>query len=406
MNREKITYLLVTAAGCLLACAIKGVPNSYGLFYEPLAAIMNTGRGQATLHVSIAGLVTGFTTPLVAKATKKINCRLIIIFGMACLLIAGIGTAFSKSLVLVNFLSVFRGLGLACLGPVMITMITGNWFLSRRGTITGLIMSFSGIMGSLFTPFLARHLQEKGFTSSYLLCVGVMIALTLPILFVPFKPQQAGMEPYRSDKEDKKKNYDGYLAYKPFQKTFIILVTASFAVITVTTLTSYLPSFAESIGNDPLSAASLLSASMVGNVVFKFLIGLLIDYLGVAISAVVFMSICLAGLLMIVLLPLSPSLLFVAGILYGACYAVNKVAVPLNIRIIYGDEAYGDAFSMLSLMENLGRSAVITGIGFLYDHTGTYIYSFIIAIAGCVISSAIIYLVQTRVTKAPIHKEG
>ena len=39
------------------------------------------------------------------------------------------------------------------------------------------------------------------------------------------------------------------------EKTFIILITASFAVITVTTLTSYLPSFAESIGNDPLSSS-------------------------------------------------------------------------------------------------------------------------------------------------------
>ena len=83
MKRENRIYLFIVFACCLLACATIGVPNTYGLFYQPLADLLSTGKANVTLHVSIAGLVTGFSSPLVAKATRKISYRFIIISGIA-----------------------------------------------------------------------------------------------------------------------------------------------------------------------------------------------------------------------------------------------------------------------------------------------------------------------------------
>ena len=398
MKTKQRIYFYVVAASCLLACASIGIPNTYGLFYQPLAEALHTGKGNATLHVSIAGLVTGFSSPLIVKALKKISYKTIMMIGLAMLLLSGFVISSSKSLLLVDLMGICRGIGLACTTQVIITMITGNWFENSRGTISGIIMSFSGIMGALFSPVLSTILQKHGFHDSYLFCIFLMILFSIPALLIPFRPQDIGMEPYRSvnQKKKTKDSYEGIypLSYK--QSAFYLLILTSFLVICVTTLTSYLPSYAQSFGLDALAAASLLSASMIGNVLFKFLIGLCIDRYGVIFSFRLFMCFSMIGLGCIIMFPLNPHILFLAGIIYGSCYAVNKVAVPLTVRIFYGDDQYGEAFGILTMCENIARSFIISTIGFLFDMTGTYLYFFLFSLAAGIASIFLISLHQKK----------
>ena len=387
--RKNLFYGFVVFVLCLLACSTIGVPNTYGLFYQPLSATLNTGKANATLHVSIAGLATGFSSPFVVKALKKISYRTVMIAGIILLAVSGYVIGTSHDLLLINIMGILRGIGLACTSNVIITMLTGNWFLARRGTISGIIMSFSGIMGSLFSPVVSMFLERYGFTNAYLICIAIMVLLALPAVFIPFKPEDIDMKAYGYGKElETKDSYEGRYEFSLKSTAFILLVITSFLVICVTTLTSYLPSYVESLKQSAGNGAALLSASMVGNVLFKFLIGLSIDRKGVLFSFVTFMLISFTGLLMIVLIPQNATLLFIAGILYGACYAVNKVAIPLTIRIFFGDEKYGEAYSVLSLCENIARSAIITSIGFIFDTSGSYLICFIIALIASLASSA------------------
>ena len=387
--RKNLFYGFVVFVLCLLACSTIGVPNTYGLFYQSLSSVLNTGKANATLHVSIAGLATGFSSPFIVKILKKISYRTVMISGIILLAVSGYVIGTSHDLLLINIMGILRGIGLACTSNVIITMLTGNWFLARRGTISGIIMSFSGIMGSLFSPVVSMFLERYGFTNAYLICIAIMVLLALPAVFIPFKPEDIDMKAYGYGKElETKDSYEGRYEFSLKSTAFILLVITSFLVICVTTLTSYLPSYVESLKQSAGNGAALLSASMVGNVLFKFLIGLSIDRKGVLFSFVTFMLISFTGLLMIVLIPQNATLLFIAGILYGACYAVNKVAIPLTIRIFFGDEKYGEAYSVLSLCENIARSAIITSIGFIFDTSGSYLICFIIALIASLASSA------------------
>ena len=387
--KKDLYYGFVVFVLCLLACSTIGIPNTYGLFYQPLSDILNTGKANATLHVSIAGLATGFSSPLIVKALKKVSYKTIIIAGILLLAISGYFIGTCRNLMLVNIMGILRGIGLACTSNVIITMLTGNWFLARRGTISGIIMSFSGIMGSLFSPVVSMFLDRYGFTNAYLICIAIMIILALPAIMIPFRPEDINMEAYGHDRKDleTKDSYEGRYEFSLKSKVFITLVFTSFLVICVTTLTSYLPSYVESLKQSAGNGAALLSASMVGNVLFKFLIGISIDRKGVFFSFVAFMMISFAGLAMIVLVPQNATLLFIAGILYGACYAVNKVAIPLTIRIFFGDDKYGEAYSVLSLCENIARSTIITSIGFIFDVSGSYLICFLIALFASLASS-------------------
>ena len=390
--KKNFFYGYVVFALCLLACATIGIPNTYGLFYQPLSEILNVGKANATLHVSIAGLATGFSSPVIVKAMKKVSYRTIIIAGILLLAVSGYVIGTCQDLLLVNIMGVLRGLGLACSSNVIITMLTGNWFRSRRGTISGIIMSFSGIIGSLFSPIVSSMLNNYGFRNAYLICIFIMVVMALPAVFIPLRPEDIDMKAYGYGKSDikEKDSYEGYYDLSFTGKVFILLITTSFLVICVTTLTSYLPSYVESLKQSAGNGAALLSASMVGNVLFKFLIGISIDRKGVFFSFVTFMTISFIGLLFIVLMPHNYWILMIAGILYGSCYSVNKVAIPLTIRIFFGDGNYGEAYSVLSLCENIARSIVITSIGFIYDRSGSYLICFLIAIFTSLASSALI----------------
>lgn len=404
MKRENRIYLFIVFACCLLACATIGVPNTYGLFYQPLADLLSTGKANVTLHVSIAGLVTGFSSPLVAKATRKISYRFIIISGIALLTISGYVISVTRSLLLINLMGVLRGLGLACSSNVILTMLTGNWFADRRGTVTGLVMSFSGVIGALFSPIVSNLLTKHGFHYAYLFCALLILLFSLPSMLIPFKPEDIQMKPYgwNHEKKSSKDRYDGIYSFSFFQLAFLFLVFVSLLVICVTTLTSYLPSYAQSFGQSSATAASLLSASMIGNVLFKFLIGLSIDRFGVFVSFVFFMFLSMAGLSAIIFLPQNTGILLLAGVLYGSCYAVNKVAIPLCVRIFFGDDSYGEAYSLLSLTENIVRSAVITGIGFLYDSSGSYFLPFMNALfAGTIAALLILFFSRKRSGSIP-----
>ncbi len=396
--KEKTAHFLVLAALCLLACSTIGIPNTYGMFYQPLSQMLETGKANATLHVSIAGLATGLSSPLVVKAIRKYSYRPVILCGILCLLISGYVIGTSRNLLLTDLMGVVRGLGLACSSNVIITMLTGNWFLKQRGTVSGFIMSFSGIMGSLFSPAVSFLLERYAFTKAYLICIFLMVLLALPALLIPFRPEDIGLNAYGHDMEetDETNSYEGCFDLRFTGKDFLLLVFTSLLVICVTTLTSYLPSYVESLKQAAGNGAALLSASMIGNVLFKFLIGICIDRKGVFFSFVSHMAISFLGLLLIVLMPQNSTILFIAGILYGACYAVNKVAIPLTVRIFFGDDKYGEAYSVLSLCENIARSIVITSIGFIYDHSGSYLICFLIALVTSQASSLMILYQKGR----------
>ena len=401
LMKRNVIYIYVIIALCLLACSTIGIPNTYGLFYQPLSKILNVGKASATLHVSIAGLATGFFSPLIVKALKKVSYKTIMISGIAMLCISGYVIATTKNLLMVNIMGVFRGIGLACTSGVIITILTGNWFLARRGTISGLIMSFSGIMGSLFSPVVSTMLENYGFKNAYLICVVIMLVLALPSVFIPLRPEDIRMEAYGHDRQDIQDmdSYNGYFELSFTGKVFLTLMSTSFLLICVTTLTSYLPSYVESLNQSAQNGAALLSASMIGNVLFKFLIGLCIDRKGVFFSFVTFMSISFIGLIVITFIPQNTGLLMMAGVLYGACYAVNKVAVPLTVRIFFGDKKYGEAYSVLSLSENIARSAIITSIGFIYDQSGSYLICFLIALFASLASSALMIYQHRKLGK-------
>lgn len=358
--------------------------NTYGLFYGPMAELFKTGRGPVAFHLTVSALVFGFTGPLVAKLAKKVRLNWIILAGILIYFSASMTIANASSLTVINIAGFFRGLGLACISTLTFTLLLGNWFHQYRGTITGFTLAFSGLMGAIYSPILSRILASQGLKFSYILSFSLVCILAMPAMFASVKPEYVGLVPFGEGyKEEKKKQVQYDLPLKTFSLIFLLTALSGCFSTSLTTVVSYIPSLAQSVGYDALFGANMLSVSMIGNIAFKLIIGVLIDRLGIFKSFSIMMTIASAGAALSLLFNQSTVIFAVCIFLHAAAFAANTVGISMLARTVYGDENYGPAYSNVTVATNLVRSSALTLIGTMFDVTGSYLPPFsIAAIAG------------------------
>ena len=91
------------------------------------------------------------------------------------------------------------------------------------------------------------------------------------------------------------------------------------------------------------------------------------------------------------------TLLIVGAFLFGSCYSLGAVAVPLLTKYFFKTENYAKAFPTISFASNVGAAISLSMVGYIYDFFGSYIYAFIIALAMIFVS--ILLLMITTKTK-------
>lgn len=385
MKKENFIYIYIVICCCLLAGGIIGIPNAYGLFYEPMAHALNIGKGSVSFHMTISGLITAILTPLVIRCIKHTPSRIIFLTGIICIGLSGYIIAFSTNISLINLFSIIRGIGFSCCTSLFITLILGNWFEKHRGKVTGIAMSFSGLLGALSSPILSSIIDQYGYQTGYIFSIVCIIICVLPcVIFCPLTPQEIGLKPYgvisSKDNRPNKSSSATFTSFNVTSQTFIFLSIMAIEIVAITSLNTHLPSIAASLGFNDSTSATLLSVAMLANVTAKFIIGILIDNLGPFKSVVIMMSINALGMIMLITISSTPLLLLISGFLYGAIYSVSAVGVPAVIREIYGNSQYGAAYSIISMLTSIITSLSISFIGLSYDIFHGYSVALIIAI--------------------------
>ena len=146
------------------------------------------------------------------------------------------------------YVLIASGVGLAFFSFMLITIILGNWFYKNLGTFSGIAIAFSGIGSAIASPIITKMLEIHGYQKVYTMYIIIIILMVVPILFVPFWPQDMGLNPYGEGMvvENKKvkveKNLD--LPYKLISAMAIVLFAMTVFIMAGTALNSHLPSLA------------------------------------------------------------------------------------------------------------------------------------------------------------------
>lgn len=368
-------HLFILLACCGMVAASVGLcVNAYGVFYTPICEELGVGRAAVTFHATISGILTGVLSPVVVKMTGRHSIRKITCFGVILSASSFILMAAAENLWVLNLCGVLRGVGNSCFYMPIVTVILGNWFKKKQGTIVGMVMAFSGVSGAILSPVLTAVISSYGYRRASVFGAIVIAVIALPLcgMTLELDPADIGTRPYGEvqipEKTQRMHKVNHFSVASP---VFLILAGMTFLCVFITGLTSHLSGYAESIGIGSSLGAAMISAVMLGNILSKFTSGVLADKIGVYKAFSIMFLITLGGCILLQLTHTS-GVLLIASFLFGAIYASSAVGLPSIVRHIYGDKQYGEAYSIIAMISVVAPSLSMVLIGWLYDVTGNY----------------------------------
>lgn len=306
--------------------------------------------------------------------------------------------AVTKSIPGFYLLGAIRGLSTGMFSIVPLTIIINNWFEKSHGLATSIVFGFSGLAGSICSPILSSFIENFGWQTGYLIKAAIILGLCLPAVLYPFHldPQKDGCLPYGHVEQPQDMVTQVSNSFSFTTVAFISFFVFGLLCSCITSVTQHLPGYGQSLGYSAALGAMLLSSGMVGNIISKLIIGVLSDHLG-AIKATVTMIIANTVGIILLMWGSTAWLLIIGAFLFGSCYSIGAVALPLLTKYFFGIDNYARVFPKISFASNLGAAISLSMVGYIYDFFGSYLYAFIIALA--MIAVCVITLTLTAKTK-------
>ena len=404
-NRNRYHWVTVAICCGLAASAIGICSNSVGVFFSPVSAELGVGRGAFAFHATIASLATGLFCPIGIVLIRKYNYRVVMSIGIIMASGATMLMSLGGNVWVYYILGAIRGIGCSLFALPTIAPIIGNWFEDKHGFAMGLTLSFSGLSSAILSPLFSNLIIVSGWRNAYIVMGALIAILALPgtLFLLKFKPEEKNLLAYGAKSS---KVSSAVLEEKAKSKTKIlfkpVIIMVIFATLSswICGIAQHFPGYAESVGSVATVGATMVSAAMVGNIVFKLIKGVLIDRIG-PINSCGIMG-CVNIISLILLSFVNPAQNYIATLaiafIYGAVYSVGAVGIPILTRHVFGEKNYSTAYSYIFMFTSVASSFSLTIIGLLYDVFKTYQ----IAIVGGVIlgTANLIFLVILKRIKA------
>lgn len=311
--------------------------------------------------------------------------------------------SFATHLWVFNLLGFIRGLAASFSGMITIQLLINNWFIAKHGFVTSFVLSFSGVAGALFSPLLASVINSQGWRLALIVQAVLFLLLSLPGILITYhlKPEDEGLKPYGAKTGQTATNGSEAKLFNVSRKplsvrstTFIATLMFSFLIPMITAISQHLAGIGLDFGFAANIGALMISACMIGNILFKLIIGVLSDTLGIIKAVSTMAGIVILGLTLLLTTD-SNFLILIASFFVGAIYSMASVAIPLLINQFYSPLEFTKVFPLVNFVASIGGAIAVTLYGISYDLSGGYILSIVASIV-VVIAIMVLILVANQ----------
>ena len=390
---------LVAAACCAISAASVGLTISCaGIFYDPVSKELGVGKGDFGAYVSILLFASTLTLTVAGKIYAKYSARAIIITNVIIVSLSFTAMSFLNSVYQFYVAGVFLGIAMAFLFFLLVPTMINRWFKMRVGFFIGLCSAFTGVGGILFNPFGAWVITNHGWRTGYLSFAILNFVLAFPFaLTIRNFPIDKGLRPHGDIDDVPQAEKPGIAEGVSYSTavgsgTFYITLLFGFLIAFLTTVNFYLPSYAGSLGLSLTLAATIASASMVGNTIGKVLLGVINDR-SVAAGLISTTACGFIGIGMMIFLAKTGIWAVLSGaVLYGISYAGMAVQTPLTVRRIFGNRNYDQIYSNIAMVAAFSTAIGSATWGFIVDATKSYAVTFSIAMGVAILTFLFGYL--------------
>ncbi len=385
-SKKHIT--VVGIASLLMASAIGLNINTMGVYLQPIATSLNVSMGAISTHSMLLTLGLAFGIFPVTPALKRYNIRFIILISALIMALATFAMSFATQIWMFNVLGFIRGFAASFSGNITLQLLINNWFVSKNGLVTSFVFSFSGVAGVLFSPLLANIIEAQGWQTALVLHAGFILLLSAPGFLIPYqlKPEDEGLKPYEAETNESEKiapkEIGVRISRKPFSIrsfTFIALLSYGFLIPMLTSISQHLAGIGLDFGFSAAIGALMISASQLGNIVFKLVIGALSDTLD-AIKAVSLMAGMTVIGFFLLLTAHSTFSVLLGSFLVGTIFSIAAVGLPLLINHLYSPMEFQKIYPLASFAGGMGGAIGVSFYGFSFDLSGGYTLAVILSI--------------------------
>lgn len=391
MKKDRLMYVKVIISACLMVGASVGLCfYCAGSFYEPIAGGLGISLGQAAASTTFMLVFMALAALAVPLLLRKIHFQTLLLIGTALTAASVLGIAFSFNTFWIYLFSSLMGIGASLIGMVPATTMIHNWFEKKQSWTTSVVLAGSALSAAVFAPLFASGIAALGWRMGLVIQAVLVVVMMLPALLfhIQLSPAAADMQPYgysRTPEPDARKIPD--------------FVLWSFALIAVLgailiALPMHYSSLATSIGATSILGAQMLSAAMIGNLLFKLAGGWLSAKLKPVLATGIMdlVALCATIGILICVFMRSSSALITLAFFFGSAYSVGELSLPLLVSSRAGRRHFSRLYAVLNAISTLMTAVSISVIGFMYDAMQSYIWIYVIAIAALVVIALILWL--------------
>ncbi|MFJ8247007.1 MFS transporter [Peribacillus asahii] len=394
--------LAVTFIGILAA---QGVRYTYGAFMEPWETTFSTNRATTSAISFISFIVFAIFQPIVGKmidqyGIKRVFYMSTLIIGFSVLL-SFFATELWQMFILYGIVA---SIGFGGASGVTATVAVTTWFQKKRGLALGINEAGFGAGQMIIVPSSLLLINAVGWRWTVCIIGLFLICIVSPLLAWLLKsdPFKAGMEPfgYEKNQEEKQEEKPAVQAKSKADRRFWFLLIP-FAICGFTTtglMDTHLIPFAQACGFSAPVTSAVVSTLAAFNVIGTLVSGILADrfnnknilvvlYFTRAIT-VAFLVFAASGLGLVLFIEY-PILLFIFAISFGL---VDFATVAPTVKLLseyFEGQSVGLLSGWLFMSHQLGSALGSYIPGILFDQTGNYQQSFIMAFVLLVIAGVL-----------------
>lgn len=404
-------HWVVLAIACLLSSSAIGIlMNTIGVFNIPVSQALGFRLGDFTVYGMLATIAMSLTSLIMPRILKRVPFRLVVLASTVVTMAASVLMGHATELWQFYILGFVRGAFMALVTMVTLTILINNWFKKKHGLMTSIVFSFGGLAGAIVSPMLEYSIQSGGWPSAYYLTAILVFVLNLPALLIRISldPRDEGLQPYGYEEIEAEREAvqtpiveaNGN-APQPF--TYFSILFLSFGVIALLNtmlsgMTPHLPAIGQTMGLTSMQGVTMLSASMIGNIVFKLVIGIISDKKGAVVANG---SMMLLNLFSVALFLFTSNyyLLVFASFLFGSIFSTSAVGFAFLTRRFFPPEHFQKVTSSTTFVAGLGQAFAMNLVGRVYDLTGHFTLVFLIGIGVHLLNLTLLFVIYKQGTK-------
>ncbi len=385
----------------VFACAIgmaMSVPifiiYGFGIFIDPLAEALNTGRGEISLALTIGIMGNLAAGPVIGILSDRFGARRMVLIGVVALSLILASFSLVQSVTQLYMVSLALVLLGAGTGPITYTQIIAAWFNKRRGLALGIALTGIGIGGAL-VPIVGQSLiTDFGWRAAYQYLALMVFLVSFPLLFLVLRdrpPVAAESRELETSAQLTRAQAEGLSVRDAMKQRRFWYLAIGFLFIAIgnSGVLVHLPPLLTDAGLTPEKAALYAGVMGVGVTFGRAIAGYLLDIYHAPYVAIFFLlgpfiafSFFLAGL--------DPTWAFIPTFLFGIGMGAEFDVIPFLVTRYFGLKNFGALYGIQISTFSVGTGLGAAVMGFGYDKFGSYDPTLVVAMAVLLIGCAFI----------------